>query len=168
MLNPRKPLAQMATRVFYDFYMDDCCVTRFILGRCNMCVHLLNPGIGNLWSTKAQIQHPTWWTKFLLRLLYRSLGEWSLKEAEMTQRQLYHQSPPSMSNSSHTKSWEPGAHCTACRQLDRLKSVLSTWPSPRKLLEASWLASLRVFSAALLTETDPQRHLRSLLEGMAW
>ena len=43
---------------------------------------------------------------------------------------------PSMGDSS--QSWEPGAHCTACRQLNRLESVLSRCLSWSKLLPDSW------------------------------
>ena len=57
-------------------------------------------------------------------ITYRSLGEGLLTGTEMTQRQLHHQAYSSMRDFS--KSWEPGAHCTAWSQLSRLESVFSS------------------------------------------
>ena len=51
------------------------------------------------------------------------MGEGLLKEAEMIH--CITKVHPSTSDSS--QSWEPGVHCTACRQLHRLDKILSRW-----------------------------------------
>ena len=62
--------------------------------------------------------------KILIEVAYRNVGEGLLTGEELTQRHLHHtKARPSMSDSS--QSWEPGAHCTACRQPSRLKGVLT-------------------------------------------
>lgn len=106
------------------------------------------------------------WTKVhlgepmsFIKVTYRNMGEGSLIGAEMTQRQLHGQTHSSMGDSS--QSWEPGAHCTACRQLSRSKSVLSGFfgwskPLPGSLflfLPGSW-CGLRVFFADKFTFTS--------------
>jgi hypothetical protein len=65
----------------------------------------------------------------------------------MTQRQLHHQSPPSMGDSS--PSWEPGALPTACRQLSRLENILPRCLSWSKSLEGC--SSCSESSYSLLT-----------------
>jgi hypothetical protein len=55
------------------------------------------------------------------------MGEGLLTGAERTQRQLLQQSPPQHGRATTHKSLEPGAHSTACRQLNRLQSVPSKW-----------------------------------------
>lgn len=72
------------------FYMNGNCMTRFILGRCNTYVHL---GTVNPWKTKAQTP-PTsnLVNQIFIEVTYRSMGEQSLKEAKITQKQLCHQS----------------------------------------------------------------------------
>lgn len=68
-----------------------------------------------------------------------------LKGAEMTQRQLIIRVYPS-SVDSH-KSFEPGAHCIACRQPNSLKSILSDSVCLTLFLVALFL---RVFLVAWL------------------
>ena len=52
-----------------------------------------------------------------------------------------------------SQSWEPGAYCTACRQLNRLESILSKWLWSKCLPGSPFFAALlflRVFFAAQL------------------
>ena len=60
-----------------------------------------------------------------IEITYRNIGEGLLIRPEMTQRQLCHQSPPTMCDSS--QKLKSGAHWTDCRQLNRLKNILSRW-----------------------------------------
>lgn len=50
------------------------------------------------------------------------MGEGLLVVAEMTQRQLLPPKPTPACVTAHG-SWKPGAHCMACRQLNRLESL---------------------------------------------
>ena len=108
------------------------CRTKLLLGRCN--TQIFPPQIEKQWQTKidtVRVQLGKPWV--LLRLL---------TGAEMTQRQLHHYSPPQHGwwVTAH-KSWEPGAHCTSCRQLTRLENVLSRWLWS-KPLPGSWFLLL--------------------------
>lgn len=49
------------------------------------------------------------------------------------------------------KSREPGAYCIACRQLSKLESILSRWPSGSKPLPVSALSHLCSFSCLRVT-----------------
>lgn len=55
----------------------------------------------------------------------KSMGQGLLTGVEMTRRQLHYQGHPSMGDK--YQNWEPGALCTAYRQLNRLERVLSRW-----------------------------------------
>lgn len=68
-------------------------------------------------ATRAQLGEPVSFTG----VSCRNMGVGLFMGADMTQRQLHHQVPfqPGW------QSWEPGAHCIACRQLNRLERVLS-------------------------------------------
>lgn len=57
----------------------------------------------------------------------------------MSQRRLPHQSLPKTGDSS--QSWEPGAHCTACRLPNRLQHVFSSASVALNLLQAAQPAS---------------------------
>ena len=57
----------------------------------------------------------------------------------MTHRQLHHQSPPQPGDSS--QSWEPGAHCTARRQLRQLSVLENVFSRLLCLFQAAGLIS---------------------------
>ena len=61
------------------------------------------------------------------------------------------------SSTAHTQSWERGAGCTACRQLNRLESVLSrflSWSEP--LLPGIWAGVFFFQAAGLVWESSLQ------------
>lgn len=66
---------------------------------------------------------------------WKNMAERLLIEAETTQRQLHHQSPPSVGDGSG----KTIMHCTACRQPSRSKSVLSSSSVGLSLFQAAGL-----------------------------
>lgn len=94
------------------------------------------PQIGSPWQTKLQISNPTWWWNEF-GVTFWNMTEGFLAEAEMTPG-LHSQGPPQHRwGFTEAGSWEPGALCTVCRQLNRWKSILSKWLSCSQLLLGS-------------------------------
>lgn len=88
--------------------------------------HLLTPYMGTTVdqstdTTKVQLGEP-----MTSVVTYRNMDAWLLMGAEVTHRQLHYQGPPQQ-GWQLTKAGKLRAHCTACRQLHRLESVLSKW-----------------------------------------
>ena len=82
--------------------------------------------------TKVKLGEPR---RFLLGLL---IGIWvraSLQEQKWLTDSCISKAHSGRGDSS--QSWEPGAHCTACRQLNKLKSVPSKWLNWSKSLSSS-------------------------------
>ena len=92
-----------------------------------------SPQIGgpqSMGTTKVQLSKPM----SFIGVTYRSMGEWLLTGAEITQSCIL-KAYPSMGDSS--QSWGPGAHCAARRHLNRFQSVLSTQPCSKPLRGSS-------------------------------
>ena len=70
-------------------------------------------------SLKSNLVEPV---SFIV-MTYRNMGEGSLRSRHDSKTAASPKPSPSMSDSS--QSWEPGAHCTACRPLNRLESRLA-------------------------------------------
>lgn len=96
-----------------------CCVTLF-LGRHEQTCILLRQ-VTNDKPEYRYYQSPAWWISEFIGVTYRNMGEGLLRRAEMTQRQLHHQSPASMGNGLKSGNLEH----TACPQLGRSENVLS-------------------------------------------
>ena len=104
------------------------------------CTHVYSPQIGRPWQNKASmppksnlVNHEFYWGHLRecgWRVTYRNRND--SKTAASPQ------------HGDSSKRWEPGAHCTACMQLNRLESVLSRCFSLSKPLPGS-LAGLNLF-----------------------
>lgn len=79
------------------------------------------------------------------------VNQWVLLQQEMTQTVISPKPTPTWVTAH--KSWEPGAHCTACRQLNRLRSVFSNWLSWSKSLQSRW-SGLSLLCSLALSECD--------------
>ena len=95
-----------------------------------------NPQKTKVWIPRKSYLMIKW---LFIGVTYRNMGEGLFTSTEMTQRQLHHQRSPQRGDGSQSR--EPGAHCTACRQFNRLKSILSRLSCPvvLSLFQAVWL-----------------------------
>lgn len=83
------------------------------------------------------------------------MGEGFLKEAEITQRQLHQQSLAHLTN----LGTELGRHCTACRLVNKLGSVLKPLPSSQLVS----VPPTQLISSEGLLCSLVKRHLRGTL-----
>lgn len=135
---------------------------------CLLISHTLEGPWGVATHVDPSQERSPWETEVRMTLKSNLMIQWVLLELqefkwEVIYRNRYDSKtaaspgPPRHGDSSQI--WEPGVHCRACRQLDRLESVLSGlpflvfWASLRHLgwflLLPDWLDGLRVFFAAL-------------------
>lgn len=100
-----------------------CCVIKSFLETESTLVFL--PQIENPQQTEARIPSISKLDELVgfIGVAYKTMGEGLLIGAERTQRQLYHQAH--FTEGESPQSWEPGAHCTAFRQLIKLEGVFS-------------------------------------------
>ena len=122
-------------------------MTKLFLGRCD--THICSPQIGNLWQNKVWIPPKS-----------NVVNQWVLERLQEQKRlkdSCITKAYPNMGGTS--QSWESGTHCTSCRLLNRLESVLSgSKPLPGSSTD------LRFFQAAgLVFESSLLFHLSETL-----
>ena len=123
-----------------------CCVTKLFPGRHNTCAY--SPQIGDPQQTKVQLGESV----SFIGVTYRSVGEGLLIGAEITERQLYRQSPPTKLGT-----WSTLYSLQAAQWIEELFIGTSiglnlfkvAWLFSASSRQAS-LSSLRVFSALWL------------------
>lgn len=113
--------------------VDLCCLTKHFLGRDNSNVYSSQTD-----KTKVQFGE----SMSFMGLTFRNMGKELHIGLELTQGQLLPLATPPWVTP--YKNWEPGAHCTTCRQLNSLESVLSkccSWFIPLSGSSASFFFS---------------------------
>ena len=121
-----------------------CCVTNVSLGNtAHTSAHSREEAFGRLkyGSTNIQLGKPM----CFVGITYKNMGKVTYGSRNDSTTATLPKSTPAWGDSS--QSWEPGAHSTTCRQLNRLESVLSRYPKWKKSLPGS-AAAFCFFQAA--------------------